>query len=278
MTALTALTALTAPVVPARIQVRLFGPLQIERDGQPLQHRGKAPRRPLELLALLAAHGQRPLAVARVIDALWPSLDADAPRASLDMAVSRLRRLLGAAGAVCVADGHLRLDPALVWTDVAAFEAAVLQHTLGHPAAALQALALVPDLLLGGQPLHGLMRLRREQLAQRLVWLALDAGAALQRQGDGDSACRLYEHALERDPLSEPLYRALIAARLQQGERAEARRCLQRCRELLHTLLGVAPAPSTLALFDLGGPPSPAGWNARPWREPSVAPALQRQP
>ncbi len=269
----------------ARVRVHVFGPLRIERDGQPLTARGKAPRRPLELLALLAAHGPRPLACTQVIDSLWPSLDANAPRASLDMAVSRLRRLLGAAAAVSVSDGHVRLDTRLVWTDVAAFEAAVLQHALGQPAAALQALSLYSDALLGGQPLRGLLRLRRDQLAQRLAWLALDAGAALQRQGDSDSACCLYQHALERDPLNEPLHRALIATRLAQGEQAEARRSLQRCRDLLQTLLGVAPAPATLALFDApaapdGAPPSspslPRG-TAPPSRESFVASRLARQ-
>jgi DNA-binding SARP family transcriptional activator len=56
-----------------------------------------------------------------VMDELWRSLEAEAPHASLDMALSRLRKLLELPDAVRWVDGQLVLDAPWDWTDVAAF-------------------------------------------------------------------------------------------------------------------------------------------------------------
>lgn len=238
------------PVSNPRLRVSAFGPLRIERDGLPVHDGAKAQRRPLALLALLAAQGGRALDTTTVIDELWPSLEADAPRASLDMAVSRLRKLLGDPGAVVCADGHLRLDPCRAWTDVAAFEALLQVAEAGSERAPWQALALYGDDLLGRAPVGPRLLARRQQLAQRLAELALDAAARLQACGAWARAAQLLQRAIERLPLCEPLYRQLMQAQLAQGENAEALRSFQRCRELLQAALGAAPSADTLALAD----------------------------
>jgi DNA-binding SARP family transcriptional activator len=66
---------------PWRLQLRVLGGLQVLRDGQPLSLGPKRPKKPLELLALLAAQGGRPLSHDAAIDTLWPDTEADAPKA-----------------------------------------------------------------------------------------------------------------------------------------------------------------------------------------------------
>ncbi|MEO8924446.1 MAG: hypothetical protein ABI330_16715, partial [Caldimonas sp.] len=105
---------------PWRLHVQALGELRLLRDGEPVHTAGKSQRKPLELLALLAAHGGGPLTIDAVIDQLWPSLDANAPRASFDMALSRLRKLLEVPDAIRVTEGKVGLNTAVVWTDVAA--------------------------------------------------------------------------------------------------------------------------------------------------------------
>ena len=238
-----------APAAP-RLRVLAFGPLRIERDGVPLTRSGKVPRKPLDLLALLVAHGCRPLDAGTVMDELWPSLDANAPRASLDMAVSRLRKLLGEPAAVCFSEGRLSLDPLLVWSDVAAFETLTEAAAVGSERAPWQALSLYTDALLGGGPAGARLLGRRQQLAQRLCDMSLEAAARLQACGAYPAACRLLQRALECVPLCEPLYRALMQAQLAQGERAETLRTYQRLAELLPATLGTVPASATRALAD----------------------------
>ncbi|MFT3818071.1 MAG: winged helix-turn-helix domain-containing protein [Rubrivivax sp.] len=199
---------------PWRLKVRVLGALAIERDGRPLVIGGKTPRKPLELLALLAAHGGRPLDAQTVIDDLWPSLDASTPRASLDMAVSRLRKLLDLPDAVVLADGRLSLHPALTWTDVAAFEQLADEAEAGVPGAAERALRLHADRLLGSEALAGLSARRRRQLLQRQGTLALDHARTLLDAGDAASACHVLQRSLRCDPGAAPLAQALAQAQL----------------------------------------------------------------
>ena len=236
------------PAPARRLRVCVFGPLRIERDGLPVVDGAKAQRRPRALLALLAAEGGRALDMVTVIDELWPSLDAEAPRASLSMAVSRLRRLLGDPGAVVCADGCLRLDPLRVWTDVAAFEALLQAAPIDGEHAPWEAIALYGDDLLGRAPVGPRLLARRQQLAQRLAELALETAGQLQACGGWDRAARLLQRTIERLPLCEPLYRQLMQAQLALGENAEALRSFQRCSDLLRAALGAAPSADTAAL------------------------------
>jgi len=233
---------------PWPLRVHALGTLVVVRDGVELKAGGKAQRKPLELLALLAAAGARALDVERTIDLLWPSLDANAPRASFDMALSRLRKLLDLPDAVQLADGRVSLHPALVWTDVAAFEACADEAERAGPAKVDRLLALYAAPLLQGDPAAPLVTDRRRQLALRFERAVVDLGGQLLTQGDAARACRLYQQALERELNAEPLYRALMAAQLALGERAEALPTFERCRAGLAASGGVAPGAATLAL------------------------------
>lgn len=241
---------------PWRLSIRLLGGLQIRRDGLALQQpAGKAQRKPIELLKLLAAQGVRPMPVETVIDALWPSLEADAPRASFEMAVSRLRKLLDLPEAVRVADGQVGLNARVVWWDVAAFERLAAQGDAERE----PALALYRGPLLGDEKLEGLLAQARARWAQSHALLVQAQAEHLLATGRAAAAIRLLQGALVNDPLNEAVHRALISACLQQGEQAEALRAYHRCRELLADQLGVAPSAKTRALVGAGSaaPPTP---------------------
>lgn len=233
---------------PWRLQVRVLGTLELRRDGRSLSTGAKAQKKPLELLALLAAHGGGPLELEQVIDTMWPSLEANAPRASLDMAVSRLRKLLDLPDAVQLVDGRLLLDDALVWTDVGAFEALAQCVEAGDATALGPLLACVRGPLLDGQPLTPGLRTRRHQLQQRFAAVVQQQVDRLLAASEATRALQAARHALAVDPLNEPLHRAQIAALLALGELAEARRSYQRLEELLRGRLGVGPSPATQVL------------------------------
>ena len=67
-----------------------------------------------------------------VVDELWPSLDLDAPRASFDMAVSRLRKWLDQPEAVRVADDAVSLDTTLVLSLIHIFRCGHLLRAAGR--------------------------------------------------------------------------------------------------------------------------------------------------
>lgn len=186
---------------PWALHVNAFGPLQVRRDGAPLGGRagGKAAKKPLELLALLCAHPEG-MESAEIVDLLWPSLDAEAPRASLEMTIARLRQWLAEPDAVRVADGRVALHPGLVWTDVAAFEAAC------QAGDAERALALYRAPLLAGEPR---VADRRRALAARLAAVVLGAAALLRERGNQGAALALLGRALAAEPDNTALQAAL---------------------------------------------------------------------
>ncbi len=235
------------------LRVHLFGARRVDRGGVALSGAEASQRKPLDLLMLLAAHPGRALPVPQVIDQLWPSLEMDAPRAALDMAVSRLRRLLGQPRAVEIGEGRVRLNTELVWSDVAAFEsllenAARSTCLAERQAATEQALGLYAGPLLGHERLHGLLAVRREALALRWLHALLELGETLQQQGRLMAAVQCYRRGLAADPLCEPLYRALIGLYTQLGEAAQALHLYRACTVALREGLGVMPAEATRRL------------------------------
>ncbi len=79
----------------------------------------KAQDKPLELLKLLVtcqALGRAAADKTWIAERLWPEAAAENARKSLDMTVSRLRRLLGDDDTIVANEGRLQLSPELVWT------------------------------------------------------------------------------------------------------------------------------------------------------------------
>jgi ATP/maltotriose-dependent transcriptional regulator MalT len=110
-----------APRWPWKIRVRAMGRLEIEVDGALLPSTGKTQGKPLQLLKalLVGSEGSR---VEQLMDLLWPELEGDAARNALDLAIHRLRKLLGHRDAVLTSQGRIMLNRALVWVDAYVLE------------------------------------------------------------------------------------------------------------------------------------------------------------
>lgn len=119
-TLLDAIAAACAPNA-CRIHVRTFGRYTLTIDGCAPAASVKSPKRPLGLLKALIAFGGNGVALTTLERALWPDADGAASRNALNVALHRLRRLLGDPHAIVLRDSRLSLDPSRLWTDVAAF-------------------------------------------------------------------------------------------------------------------------------------------------------------
>ena len=94
----------------------------IELDGVELAFRGKVAKKPLELLQFIIASSGSDVSTATATFALWRELDGDKAKAALNVALHRLRKLLGSDDAVLLELGQLSLNTRLVWVDCLAFE------------------------------------------------------------------------------------------------------------------------------------------------------------
>ncbi|HEX6136977.1 MAG TPA: BTAD domain-containing putative transcriptional regulator [Casimicrobiaceae bacterium] len=229
---------------PWPLALRTLGEFVVLRDGEPLVSKGKAQKRPLEMLKALIALGGRNVDASMLTAQLWPDAEGDDAKTSFDSGLYRLRKLLAVDGALTLADGRLSLSGSVVWLDVWAFEQALdaappdidaalacyRGHFLGLEAAAPWALPL------------------RDRLQARLARAVLARGQALEAQQDFAAARLLYERALELDNLAEAIYRRLMVCQRELGDPAGALTTYRRCRELLSIVLGRKPAAETEAI------------------------------
>ena len=176
---------------PWALRVRALGAWRAERADGPLPSGRKESRRLLELLQLLAAQGQTPIAQDALADALWPDSDGDAARNALDNALHRLRKWLGGDDRIVLRQGALRLNPQRCWTDVCALELALQQlqdaTVDGLPAAARKVRALYAGPLLPGVQLAPMLT-RRTALHRSVQRHLLRAVQQLETAGDMQAA------------------------------------------------------------------------------------------
>jgi LuxR family maltose regulon positive regulatory protein len=242
---------------PWPVAIRLLGAFELKVDGQVVEFGAKVPKKPLELLQLMAAQGPDGIDAGQAVDALWPDTDRAAARASFNVAVHRLRKLLQHEDAIVLHDGRLRLDGARAWCDLAAFEHTALDVAerdlarIGEPLLhrrADQVLALYRGPLLANQSANAWISLARNKTQNRFVQCVTALGVQLEHRALWQAALALYERGLEQDPLAEALYRGQIRCYLSMQQPASALGAFRRCKELLSIVLGVAPAQDTQEL------------------------------
>jgi hypothetical protein len=108
---------------PWAISVRSFGGFRMQATLAEGQRADKATSRPLLLLKLIVAHGEKGVSVATAMDALWPEQDGDQAEHALTVTLQRLRKLFTEEDLILRHDGWLMLNADRVWTDARALEA-----------------------------------------------------------------------------------------------------------------------------------------------------------
>ncbi|MEP6941433.1 MAG: BTAD domain-containing putative transcriptional regulator [Betaproteobacteria bacterium] len=247
------------PAWPWAVRVRSLGEFELTINGAPYRPSHKAQDKPLELLKLLVcchALGRTSADRDWIVERLWPDADVANARKSLDMTVSRLRRLLKSDDAVLSQEGRLGLSPRHVWLDIAPLLRALARvgehrdalaggkSTL--PAAAADVSAVLshyrgPFLPEGEAP----WIIGGRESVSGAVRSALLAADALLDEANDPGLIPALERALAADPTSEDLARALMLRHGRRGEYGEVLRVYRRLREMLSIVLGLAPSRET---------------------------------
>jgi DNA-binding SARP family transcriptional activator len=237
-----------------------FGRFAIFRAGERL-HLGQS-RAVVELCRYLIARSGEPVQREEIIELLWPDAEPERALHRLHVAVSGLRRILDAPGAVKsviqLEDERYTIADEAITTDCALFEARYREGRtlLSRPDGATGAASLRAALsLYRGDYLSDQCyaewthQARAHFMERRLSALTLLTEYAA---NSGDLAGVL-EHAteiLEIDGLRERAHRHLMRAHLALGQRACAIRQYQTCTELLEQELGVEPSRLTRQLYE----------------------------
>ena len=249
----------TAEHWPWPLRVRTLGRFEVARDGAPLEVRGKAQKKPLELLKALVALGGEGVDASRLAALLWPDADGDAAKASFDTTLYRLRKLLGRDDRARARRGQALPRPAPVLgrrLDVRAGRARGRRARSGRrrPGGRIRSTS-------GGRsstPIPATSspatRTRRGRSTCAIGCARSSRGpcsgsaSACRRPGGGARQSALYERALELDNLAEGFYRGLMICHRELGQPAAGLQAYRRCRELLSVVLGLAPSAETEAV------------------------------
>ena len=232
------------PDWPWPLALRTLGDFVVVREGVPLVSKGKAQKRPLEMLKALVALGGRNVDASVLTAKLWPDAEGDDAKTSFDSGLYRLRKLLDVDGALTLAEGRLSLDNRLVWLDVWAFEQA-LDAT---PPDIDAALACYRGHFLGLEAPAPWALPLRDRLQARLARAVLARGQALEAEHDFAAARALNGSARDHDNLPEAVNRRRMVCQRELGDPAGALTTYRRCRELLSIVLGRKPAAETEAI------------------------------
>ena len=236
------------PGAPA-IRVEVLGALRITTADREIEG---GLRKARELLAFLAIHPGGASGEA-ISEALWPDAPPGHSARQRSLALRKLRDLLRAATGlpgpmfVVLAADRYRLDPALIATDVADFQAALdaARHT-PDDAARLAALKDAAALYRG--PLaEGAGYDWAEPYAETARRRALDTWTAiveLLEPAEPDQALAALDTALSHDPYNEYLYQRIMRIQAAVGRPDAVRRTL-RLLETRLTELGLTPAAQT---------------------------------
>jgi DNA-binding SARP family transcriptional activator len=241
-----------------QLRIYLLGPCKVEHAGRVLTPHDWGRPKDRALLKLLALHAGHVVPQDLLLDALWPNLSPSAAVNSLQVAVSRVRKLLGPAPLIQrVGVGYMLEVSDAVWIDVEEFR---IQVSRGRDwrqrvrwAAAIQSYRAATGLYRGDlcedDPYEDWALQPREELRQTHLGLLEELADCLLHVQARDEARELCERGLAQEPTREGLYVQLMRSHMAGGQVAEALQVYDRCRRVLADELGVDPGPTARALY-----------------------------
>jgi DNA-binding SARP family transcriptional activator len=242
---------------PWPVKVHTLGRFGLLADDRPVEFGRKVQQKPLALLKALVALGGRGVPEAALAEFLWPEADGDLAHHSFEVALSRLRKLLGKEDALVLKEGRLSLSNRHCWVDVWAFERSLGQaekarkEGKGTVAIRLFEKALFqykgPFLPFDEMPCT---ESPREKLQRGFLRAVANLGQCYEDRERWEEAVSCYRKGLEADELAEELYRRLMVCHIRRGEEAEALSVYRRCRKTLSSVLGVNPSAETRKLAE----------------------------
>ena len=254
------------------LRLRAFGGLSLERDGVPVDA-ATGRRRALAVLAQLVVAGPRGLSRAKLVHRLWAESDEEKARNVLAQTLHKLKRDV-AGEEIVVGAAELRLDDALISSDVGDFERHIASGALEDAAALYVGPFLDGFYIKGADEFERWTEVERTRLA-RMAGEAFEALArSADQAGNPSAAVVWWRRVAAVDPSSTRATLGLMSALAATGDTAASIRAGDVHQALLESELG---APRDAAVDQLvraiqRGELSPPVRNVAPRAEPASVP------
>ena len=258
-----------------------MGRVAAEASGRVLDEARFPGRQGRLFFAYLVAARSRPVPRDELADAIWGASPPATWEKALTVIASRLRGLVAEDGITLTnAFGCYRLDlPEGTWVDLfaAADDAREAEDALAAGdlerarAAAESAQSLARRPFLPGEDGTWVEQQRRDlaDIRERALSVLADAGL---RSGSAREAAQWAEELIALSRFREAGYRRLMEAHVVAGNRAEALRVYEQCRQLLAEELGAYPSPETDSIYRALLEAPQTSVRTAPVAEPTVEP------
>ena len=237
------------------VRIKTLGEFYLEINGQRLYDRDWKGRQTKILLKTLILYGGQKVAMEKIAAQLWPDADGDLAINSLNVTLSRLRKM-----------GIPKNHPPIPWLasrhkklslidNLCCIDALIfrnkMKNALQTPADTerlQQALDLYTgNFLAADTNLYGIETFRKE-LKQLYIKGVLQRAESLTNGSDFQTQITLLEQALSYDPLNEILYRELMQSHLKNHNRGKALEIYDRASKILATQLDTTPGQALQTL------------------------------
>ena len=267
------------------LKIFLTGRVAVTTDGAVIGEAQLGGRQGRLLFAYLVAERGRAVPRDELAEALWGETPPATSDKALTVIASKLRGAFADAGLdgrelLTAAFGCYRLDlPEGTWVDLfaAASSAQDAEEALAAGeldqarAAAESAESLARRPFLPGEDGTWVEQKRRDLADIRERALSVLADACL-RSGAAREAAKWAEELIALSPFREAGYRRLMEAHVVAGNRAEALRVYEQCRQLLAEELGAYPSPETDSIYRALLEAPQTSVRTTPVAEPTVEP------
>lgn len=235
-------------VAPEVVRVELLGGFRVSVGPRTIGEDGWRLRKARSLVALLALEPYHRMHRGRLMDLLWPELDAGAAANNLRYALHVARRTLepvpaAASHYLCLRGELLALcSGGQLRVDVEAFErAAATARRLREPAAYRAAIELYAGELLPGDRYEGWAEDRREGLRRDHLTLLVELARLHEERGELGPAIEALRRVVIEERTREGAHVGLMRLHALAGRRDEALKQYERLREALSRELGRKP-------------------------------------
>ncbi len=250
-----------------RLEIHLFGPLQVKWQGESLHFPSDRVR---ALLAYLLLESQRAHHRETLAGVLWSEMGEQKARTNLRISLSRLRKSLAPYADNETDDpGFLEItrriaqihpEPAYCFVDVLRFDELVAEwernpDALEAPQLLEEAVTLYKNDLLTGlfisdsPPFEEWLTLQREQRHQQMMDALQSLTSHYMDDERWDDAQKFAKQQLALEPWREEAHRQLIEILAEKGDRSGALQQYQICTEVMEEEFGVEPSTETNLLF-----------------------------
>lgn len=241
-----------------QLKIYVLGGFRVEQDGHAILDDAWGQRRVAKtLVKLLAVERTHSLHRDQILEFLWPDAGLDSALNGFSKALHAARRALEPDLLPRMASKYLRLSDDILslnqddlWIDIDHFESLLEQAARRGDVASYQAASTAyAGELLPEDRYEDWAEERRSALREAYSRLLVMLADALSDQNSYDTAGAYLRQILQDDPAREDVHCRLMRLYAETGNRHDALRQYQLCRQALERELDAEPAPETETLY-----------------------------